>query len=112
MISRAKSRSMLRNLGLWNSNTQTLIALAGNKSDLEANRQVDREVAQNYANEMGILFMETSAKSGQNVNEIFQNIAEKLPKQSKEDEDKSRSGFTVGGNQGGARSGAGCCGGS
>lgn len=108
------SEESFRAAKLWVQELQhndTLIALAGNKSDLEQNRSVEREVAQAYADEKGILFMETSAKTGQNVNEIFQCIAEKLPKQSKEDEDKSRSGFTVGGNTGGKK-GAGCCGGA
>mmetsp|Transcript_94784 Transcript_94784/g.149955 ORF Transcript_94784/g.149955 Transcript_94784/m.149955 type:complete len:204 (-) Transcript_94784:87-698(-) len=92
--------------------TDTLIALAGNKSDLDSDRQVDRETAQAYADDMGILFMETSAKSGQNVQEIFHEIAVKLPKQSKEDEDKGRGGFAVGGKRGGDSPAGGCCGGS
>eukprot|EP00930_Biecheleria_cincta_P006574 TRINITY_DN1075_c0_g3_i1.p1 TRINITY_DN1075_c0_g3~~TRINITY_DN1075_c0_g3_i1.p1 ORF type:complete len:199 (+),score=38.72 TRINITY_DN1075_c0_g3_i1:63-659(+) len=86
-------------------NTDTLIALAGNKSDLEATRDVDKETARSYADQNGILYMETSAKSGQNVNELFHEIAVRLPKQSKEDEPKPK-GFAVGG-QGGASS-AGC----
>merc|ERR1711865_1001085 len=74
--------------------TDTLIALAGNKSDLDAQRVVAREVAQAYAEENGILFMETSARSGLNVNELFHEIAVKLPKQSKEDDvDTDRNGF-------------------
>eukprot|EP00747_Dinoflagellata_sp_TGD_P169555 gnl/TRDRNA2_/TRDRNA2_198826_c0_seq1.p1 gnl/TRDRNA2_/TRDRNA2_198826_c0~~gnl/TRDRNA2_/TRDRNA2_198826_c0_seq1.p1 ORF type:complete len:231 (+),score=53.47 gnl/TRDRNA2_/TRDRNA2_198826_c0_seq1:77-694(+) len=92
--------------------TDTLIALAGNKTDLEANRQVETETARAYAEDMGILFMETSAKSGQNVNELFQEIAVRLPKQSKEDEDKSRGGFQVGGKSGNQPAGGWCCGSS
>eukprot|EP00440_Ansanella_granifera_P066208 gb/GFBE01071813.1/.p1 GENE.gb/GFBE01071813.1/~~gb/GFBE01071813.1/.p1 ORF type:complete len:201 (+),score=64.97 gb/GFBE01071813.1/:1-603(+) len=87
-------------------NTDTLIALAGNKSDLEASRAVDKETARTYADQMGILYMETSAKSGQNVNEIFHEIAVRLPKQSKEDEQKAK-GFAVG-SQGGAANSSGC----
>merc|ERR1712087_803134 len=75
--------------------TDTLIALAGNKSDLDATRVIERETAQAYAESMGILYMETSAKSGQNVNELFKEIAVRLPKQSKDDEDKGK-GFSVG----------------
>eukprot|EP00933_Yihiella_yeosuensis_P082064 TRINITY_DN95804_c0_g1_i1.p1 TRINITY_DN95804_c0_g1~~TRINITY_DN95804_c0_g1_i1.p1 ORF type:complete len:204 (+),score=59.51 TRINITY_DN95804_c0_g1_i1:65-676(+) len=89
--------------------TDTLIALAGNKSDLEANRAIDKEVARAYAEQMGILYMETSAKSGQNVNELFHDIAVRLPKQSKE-EDETRTGLSVG-SRGGAASSSGCCGG-
>mmetsp|Transcript_75319 Transcript_75319/g.140447 ORF Transcript_75319/g.140447 Transcript_75319/m.140447 type:complete len:203 (-) Transcript_75319:50-658(-) len=91
-------------------NTDTLIALAGNKSDLPAQqRQVDREVAQAYAEEMNILFMETSAKDGQNVTELFNQIADKLPKQSKEDEDKNKNGFHVSGTSRGSTGNSGWC---
>ncbi|CAK9023651.1 unnamed protein product [Durusdinium trenchii] len=98
-------------------NTDTLIALAGNKSDLEASRAVEREMAKSYADQMGILYMETSAKSGQNVNELFHEIAVRLPKQSKED-DQSRGFadparvrmFPPVGSQGGAASSTGCAG--
>lgn len=57
-----------------------VIALAGNKADLAASRAVDFEEAKQYAEENGLLFMETSAKTAVNVNEIFLAIAKKLPK--------------------------------
>jgi Ras-related protein Rab-5B/Ras-related protein Rab-5C len=57
-----------------------VIALAGNKSDLADKRFVETEEAQAYADENGLLFMETSAKTASNVNEIFMAIARKLPK--------------------------------
>jgi len=41
-----------------------VIALAGNKADLIEQRKVSKEVAEAYAAENGILFMETSAKTG------------------------------------------------
>jgi small GTP-binding protein len=61
-------------------NTNIVIALAGNKADLADKRKVDPSEAQLYAEENGILFMETSAKSALNVNEVFVAIARKLPK--------------------------------
>jgi len=61
-----------------------IIALAGNKSDLSAKRKVEVVDAQAYADDNGILFMETSAKTAANVNEIFVAIAKKLPKQAPE----------------------------
>mmetsp|Transcript_21100 Transcript_21100/g.59309 ORF Transcript_21100/g.59309 Transcript_21100/m.59309 type:complete len:201 (-) Transcript_21100:152-754(-) len=88
--------------------TDTLIALAGNKSDLDATRVIERETARAYAEQMGILYMETSAKNGQNVNELFHEIAVRLPKQSKEDEEKGK-GFNVG-NRSGSGASSGCCG--
>ncbi|XP_059081437.1 ras-related protein Rab-5C-like [Tigriopus californicus] len=57
-----------------------VIALAGNKCDLAQKRLVEYEEANAYAEENGLLFMETSAKSANNVNEIFLAIARKLPR--------------------------------
>lgn len=53
-----------------------VIALAGNKADLASKRMVDLEEAQAYADEHGLLFMETSAKTAMNVNDIFLAIGE------------------------------------
>ncbi|CAE6379379.1 unnamed protein product [Rhizoctonia solani] len=56
-----------------------VIALCGNKSDLAARRQVTQEEAKKYADEEGLMWGETSAKSGEGVQEIFTSIAQKLP---------------------------------
>ncbi|XP_041423460.1 ras-related protein Rab-5A isoform X2 [Xenopus laevis] len=57
-----------------------VIALSGNKADLATKRAVDFQEAQAYADDNSLLFMETSAKTSVNVNEIFMAIAKKLPK--------------------------------
>lgn len=53
-----------------------VIALAGNKADLANSRVVDYEEAKQYADDNGLLFMETSAKTAVNVNDIFLAIGE------------------------------------
>lgn len=57
-----------------------IIALAGNKADLEQRRKVSQEDAERYAEENGILHLVTSAKDGTNVKSLFIEIANKLPK--------------------------------
>lgn len=57
-----------------------VIALAGNKVDLDTKREVYASDAENYAKENGCIFFETSAKTGENIVRIFECIAERLPK--------------------------------
>jgi len=57
-----------------------VIALAGNKLDLEDKREVWAAEARAYAQDNGCVFFETSAKTAENVQAVFQQIAEKLPK--------------------------------
>ncbi|CAD5125441.1 DgyrCDS13659 [Dimorphilus gyrociliatus] len=62
------------------ASSNIVIALAGNKSDLSKHRAVEIEEGKVYAEENGLLFMETSAKSSQNVQEFFTRLARKIPK--------------------------------
>ncbi|XP_078363916.1 ras-related protein Rab-5B-like [Oculina patagonica] len=55
-----------------------VIALAGNKADLSSKRMVEYEDAQSYAEDNGLLFMEMSAKTYTNVNNIFIAIGRKV----------------------------------
>ena len=59
------------------ANPNIVIALAGNKVDLEAQREVETEEAESYAQETGLSFYETSAKLGTNVKEIFIELGER-----------------------------------
>ena len=56
-----------------------VIALAGNKSDLSGQRAITERMANDYAEKHGIeTFMETSALSGENITELFTDIARRI----------------------------------
>lgn len=55
-----------------------VIALAGNKADMESKRKVQPEEAQQYAQDSDIIYMETSAKTALNVRNLFVEIGESL----------------------------------
>lgn len=57
-----------------------VIALAGNKLDLESKREVWENDAREYATQNNCLFFECSAKTGQNVADIFLAIGNQLPR--------------------------------
>jgi len=48
-----------------------VIMLIGNKSDLQERRQVSFEEGERFARENGLIFMETSAKTAYNVEDVF-----------------------------------------
>ena len=55
-----------------------LLILAGNKQDLNEYRQVTTEEALAYANSKNLMFCETSARTGNNIKFLFNEIAKKL----------------------------------
>ncbi len=59
------------------ANPKMVIMLIGNKSDLEK-REVSYEEGENFAKENGLIFLETSAKTAQNVEEAFLKTAQKI----------------------------------
>ena len=48
-----------------------IFVLVGNKTDLEENRVVTKKEAEDFATEKGFLFHEVSAKTGEQVQELF-----------------------------------------
>jgi len=73
-----KARTWIRELQRQ-ADPSIVIALCGNKCDLAARRQVSQEEAKKYADEEGLMWTETSAKTGEGVTEVFTDIANKLP---------------------------------
>eukprot|EP01113_Clastostelium_recurvatum_P037581 TRINITY_DN550_c0_g1_i1.p1 TRINITY_DN550_c0_g1~~TRINITY_DN550_c0_g1_i1.p1 ORF type:complete len:214 (+),score=47.30 TRINITY_DN550_c0_g1_i1:131-772(+) len=53
------------------TNPNTVIMLIGNKKDLDGQRDVTYEEAAQFAKENGLIFVESSAKTGENVEEAF-----------------------------------------
>lgn len=56
-----------------------IIMLVGNKTDLAEKRQVSTEDGENKAKELNVMFIETSAKAGHNVKQLFRKVAAALP---------------------------------
>ena len=54
--------------------------LVGNKSDLTSKRQVDTEAAKEFATQVNIPFLETSAKNATNVEDAFMRMAGEIKK--------------------------------
>eukprot|EP01105_Mastigella_eilhardi_P016451 TRINITY_DN3761_c0_g1_i2.p1 TRINITY_DN3761_c0_g1~~TRINITY_DN3761_c0_g1_i2.p1 ORF type:complete len:206 (-),score=48.71 TRINITY_DN3761_c0_g1_i2:90-707(-) len=60
------------------SSQNITIMLIGNKCDLEQSRAVSREEGERFAKENNLVFMETSAKTAQNVEEAFLQTAKSI----------------------------------
>ena len=56
-----------------------IIALVGNKTDLESQRKVNKNDVDEYIKGTNIFHIETSAKTAYNIQYLFEEIADKLP---------------------------------
>ncbi|KAK2963668.1 putative GTP-binding protein ypt2 [Blattamonas nauphoetae] len=54
------------------------VALVGNKCDLVSERQVTSDMGRKYAEEHNCLYFETSAKTGNGINQLFTSIASEI----------------------------------
>ena len=63
------------------------ILLVGNKQDLTNERKVDYEQAKKTADQWGIEYIETSAKTNFNCKEAFEKLAQKIVEMKKKDND-------------------------
>ncbi|XP_057573593.1 ras-related protein Rab-2A-like [Hippopotamus amphibius kiboko] len=105
------------------SSSNMVIMLIGNKSDLESRREVKKEEGEAFAQEHGLIFMKTSAKTDSNVEEAFINTAKENYEKTQEGVfgiNNEANGIKLGpqhaaadathaGSQGGQQAGGGCC---
>jgi len=55
-----------------------VLILVGNKSDLDSKREISKEEAEGFAASHGLLYIETSAKTNENVDMCFNSLAEQV----------------------------------
>ena len=123
------SRDSFNNVSTWvedckNQSPKTIfMALVGNKSDLEDKRAVSYEEGKDLADKNEMMFFETSAKTGINVDEIFSQTANQIGKKIdqgyydldndtcgiKKGINRSNQEIHLGGNQNNGENAGGCC---
>ena len=95
-------KSSFSALGKWLSDVKdnvvegTFIILCGNKLDLNNKRVISKEEGENFAKENNIAFAETSATTGQGINELFNTILANfcdVPIQNKENKEDDLDGM-------------------
>jgi len=82
-----------------------VLVVAGNKADLEHKRVVPKDEAESYAQQIGGIFLETSAKTGQSVGDAFKGICARLKPEVDDDDDDDHT--DIGGTRGTKKQG--CC---
>ncbi|XP_012082471.1 ras-related protein RABC2a [Jatropha curcas] len=68
----------IKEVEVYSTNKDCVKILAGNKVDRESERVVSREEGMELAKQNGFLFLETSAKTRENVEKCFEDLALKM----------------------------------
>ncbi|XP_020283626.1 ras-related protein Rab-21 [Pseudomyrmex gracilis] len=69
--------------------SEICLVIAGNKMDLEKDRNVSIEEAEEYAKQVGAMHFHTSAKLNQNIEEMFLDLTRRMMQRADEAEQKS-----------------------
>lgn len=78
------NRVSFRALKMWvnevrmNGPKDCVLVVCGNKSDLASHRQVPLEEVTSYAEEVGALYMETSARDNSNIEDLFLEVGKRV----------------------------------
>ncbi|GKT22954.1 Small GTPase like protein [Aduncisulcus paluster] len=73
-----KAKEWVKKVKEENGEGKTVIALAGNKSDLASRRVVSVDEAKSFASKEGLLFFQCSSKENVNISPMFKRIAERI----------------------------------
>ena len=81
------SKESFKNVNKWMKETEdyakpdVLTMIVGNKSDLERSRVITRDKGQAIADAYGAMFSEVSAKSGDNIDDVFVGLIHEIRKE-------------------------------
>merc|ERR1712134_62334 len=75
--------------------SDVIIVLVGNKTDLADKRQVSIDEGERKAKDLNVMFIETSAKTGYNVKQLFRRVAAALPGMEPKNEESAQAGIPV-----------------